>query len=106
MVVKKGTKYGKQPFLNEVKAMGISYRKAATLLGVPYLHFRHAGYGYVVPKYELRGSLVNFLGLPESALFTEEVLAKEPHYGEKGKRLIAEAAAASDFQAEDHAEVS
>lgn len=84
----KGTKYGKQPFLDEIKGMGISYRRAATLLGVPYLHFRHAGYGYVVPKYELREALVRFLGKSEEDLFTQESLNGIPHYGDKGRQLM------------------
>lgn len=86
----KGTRYGKQPFLDEVQRMGISYRTAAALIEVPYLHFRHAGYGYVVAKYELRDKLAEFLGKPVTELFTEEVLAKVPHYGPRGKALMVE----------------
>jgi hypothetical protein len=101
---KQGTKYGKQPFLDEIRNMGISYRRAATLLGVPYLHLRHAGYGYVVPKYELREALSKFFGKPVDRLFTEDSLAGVPHYGDKGRQLIAEAAAASDFHREENSE--
>lgn len=90
-MAKVGTKYGKQPFLDEIKNMGISYRRAAALLGVPYLHFRHAGYGYVVPKYELREGLVRLLGKPQDVLFSEDSLAGVPHYGDKGRQLMREA---------------
>ena len=89
---KKGTKYGKQPFLDEIRAMGLRYRQAADLMGVPYLHLRHAGYGYAVAKYELRDALAEFLDRPVEDLFTEEMLAGVPHYGPRGRALMTETA--------------
>lgn len=85
------TKYGRQPFLNRIQEAGLTYRKAAARLGVPYLHFRHVGYGYVTPKYELRDRLVVMLDTDADELFTPESLAAVPHYGDKGRRLMEEA---------------
>lgn len=94
------TKYGRQPFLNELAKLdkkrrkaggpGLSYRQAAEEMGVPYLHVRNVGYGYVRPKFELRDGLMALLGLPLDRLFTEEALATVPHYGDKGRRVISE----------------
>lgn len=91
-----GTKYGRQPFLDLVKEEGLTYRKAAAELKVPYLHFRHVGYGYVTPKDELREALVERFNRPLEELLTEESVASVPHYGEKGRRLMAEAQAMSE----------
>lgn len=85
------TKYGRQPFLDMIRNDGLTYRKAAAELGVPYLHFRHVGYGYVTPKNELRDALVAKFDVPLEELFTAESLASVPHYGEKGRRLMEEA---------------
>lgn len=94
------TKYGRQPFMDMILKSGTTYRKAAAKMGVPYLHLRHAGYGYVRPKVELRDRLVGMFGVDLDQLFTGESLASVPHYGEKGRRLMVEAEAARDLQEE------
>jgi hypothetical protein len=100
MIGMANTKYGRQPFLDEIGQLdrkrkeagspGLSYREAAEQMGIPYLHLRNVGYGYVRPKFELRDGLMALLNLPLEKLFTDEALSTAPHYGEKGRRVISE----------------
>lgn len=94
------TKYGRQPFLDVIGKAGKSYRQVASQLGVPYLHLRNAGYGYVRPKDELREGLAEMFGIEVDRLFTGEILASAPHYGAKARRLMAEARARRDAEQE------
>lgn len=84
-------KYGRQPFMDMLRDHGLSIREAAAKMGVPRLHLKHAGYGYVTAKDELREELEILLATPREELFTPESLAQVPHYGTKGRRLMDEA---------------
>lgn len=85
------TKFGRQPFMDVLAQRDLPYREVAKKVKVPYLHFRHAGYGYVSPKEELRQGLAEYLKRPVSELFTGEALAAVPHYGHRARKLMIEA---------------
>lgn len=84
------TKYGRQPFWDLLVDSGKTYRELAAELGVPDRHLRHALYGYVRPKYELRDALMIMFGVGLDELFTEEALAGKPHYGPRARALMTE----------------
>lgn len=79
------TKFGRQPFLDVLLERGISLRQASMDMGVPWLHLRHAAFGYVTPKYEVRDEITDYLDLPLYSLFTSEALHAKPLYGPKGE---------------------
>lgn len=85
------SKYGRQPFMDRLQGAGYTLRRAAALIGVPYLHLRNAGYGYITGKAELREGLTALLHVPAEDLFTGPSLAQAPHYGAKGRRQMEEA---------------
>lgn len=84
-------KYGRQPFMDKLHDRGLTLREAAEVMGVPRLHLKHAGYGYVTAKYELREELELLLAETREELFTPESLAQVPLYGARGRRLMEEA---------------
>jgi transcriptional regulator with XRE-family HTH domain len=78
------TKFGRQPFMDILKdhpnSRGKTLRQLAAELGVPFRHLRHAGYGYVMPKYVLRRALSCYLDLPDDELFSKDALRDPPMY--------------------------
>lgn len=78
------TPWGPQPALDVLKARRIYHREVAEAVGTTknVVGFQLRGYSWPAP--EFRAALSEFLGLPESELFTEQVLTSpRPKVGPK-----------------------
>lgn len=78
------TRWGHQPVLAILRSRGLRHTEVAAAVGRGYHSFSFQVRGYTYPAPELRHALSRFLGVPESELFTPEVLASpQPRVGRK-----------------------
>ncbi len=76
--------WGRQPVGDVLKSRRIHQAAIAVELGIPFTTFSFQLRGYTWPTPELRAALSDRLGLPESELFTEQVLTSpRPKTGPK-----------------------
>jgi|NGEPerStandDraft_6_1074524.scaffolds.fasta_scaffold200215_2 hypothetical protein len=69
--------FGRQPYLDVIRARGQSYAWVAREVGISYSHFLFVGRGVIAPSPEFRRRLCALLKVPQRELFTSSALATE-----------------------------
>lgn len=68
--------YGVQPARERVRALDVSVRRFARLLGLEENHLRSSLLGQIRPSHEVRDALTRFFDVPITDLFTPDAIEK------------------------------